>query len=89
MPCSRFALRATWRKSVISPWRVSDWREASKMANTIKVEQVRSLIGRPAKHRLIVRGLGLKRIRHVRELQDTETVRGMIAKVPHLVRVVE
>ncbi|MBF0438352.1 MAG: 50S ribosomal protein L30 [Magnetococcales bacterium] len=59
------------------------------MSKTLKVQQVRSLIGRPQEHRLIVRGLGLKRIRHTRELMDNESIRGMIAKVPHLVRVVE
>ncbi|MBF0627618.1 MAG: 50S ribosomal protein L30 [Magnetococcales bacterium] len=59
------------------------------MSKSLKVQQIRSLIGRPMVQRLIVRGLGLKRIRHIRELQDNECVRGMIAKVPHLVRVVE
>ncbi|GAB0058000.1 50S ribosomal protein L30 [Candidatus Magnetaquicoccaceae bacterium FCR-1] len=59
------------------------------MSKTLKVEQIRSLIGRPEEQRLIVRGLGLKRIRHVRELQDNPCIRGMIAKVPHLVRLVE
>ncbi|MBF0189885.1 MAG: 50S ribosomal protein L30 [Magnetococcales bacterium] len=59
------------------------------MAKMLKVQQIRSLIGRPMEQRLIVRGLGLKRIRHIRELQDNECIRGMIIKVPHLVRVVE
>nr|CAX84049.1 50S ribosomal protein L30 [uncultured bacterium] len=59
------------------------------MSNSLKVQQIRSLIGRPMVQRLIVRGLGLKRIRDVRELQDNPCIRGMIAKVPHLVRVVE
>lgn len=59
------------------------------MSKTLKVQQIRSLIGRPEQHRLIVRGLGLKRIRHIRELQDTPSVRGMIAKVTHLVQIVE
>lgn len=59
------------------------------MSKSLKVEQIRSLIGRPMEQRLIVRGLGLKRIRHQRELQDNECIRGMIAKVPHLVRIVE
>jgi len=57
--------------------------------NSLKVQQIRSLIGRPKEQRLIVRGLGLKRIRHIRELQDNACIRGMISKVPHLVRVVE
>lgn len=59
------------------------------MANTVKVKQVASLIGRPGKHRRVVQGLGLRRINHVRELVDTPSVRGMIRKVPHLVQVVD
>lgn len=59
------------------------------MANTVKVKQVRSLAGRPEKQRLIVQGLGLRRMHHVRELVDTPNVRGMIRKVPHLVEVVD
>ncbi|MEO5341219.1 MAG: 50S ribosomal protein L30 [Magnetococcus sp. MYC-9] len=58
------------------------------MANMVKVMQVRSLAGRPEKHRLIVQGLGLRRIRHVRELVDTPSVRGMVRKVQHLVQIV-
>ncbi|MBF0163583.1 MAG: 50S ribosomal protein L30 [Magnetococcales bacterium] len=59
------------------------------MSKTLKVQQIRSVIGRPEVQRLIVRGLGLKRIRHIRELQDNPCIRGMIAKVPHLVRLVD
>ena len=59
------------------------------MANTVKVMQIRSVAGRPAKHRLIVQGLGLRRIRHVRELVDTPNVRGMVRKVEHLVQIVD
>lgn len=62
---------------------------AKKKASTIKIEQVRSLAGRPQPQREVLRSLGLRRIRHVVERQDTPAVRGMIAKVPHLVRVVE
>ena len=59
------------------------------MAKTVKVQQFRSIIGRPEKHRRVVAGLGLTRIRQVRELPDTPEVRGMVERVKHLVQVVE
>jgi len=55
----------------------------------LKVTLVKSVIGCKATHRATVRGLGLKRINHTVELQDTPAVRGMVAKVAHLVRVEE
>jgi large subunit ribosomal protein L30 len=61
----------------------------AKKATTIKIIQVRSLIGRPRTQREVVRGLGLRRIRHVVERPDTPAIRGMVAKVPHLVEIVE
>jgi len=59
------------------------------MANKIKISQVRSEIGRPRKHRKVLRSLGLRRIGHVVEREDTPAVRGMVTKIQHLVRVVE
>ena len=58
------------------------------MANTLKVQLVKSLIGTRESHRSTVRGLGLRRINSVSELQDTPAVRGMINKVAYLVKVV-
>jgi large subunit ribosomal protein L30 len=55
----------------------------------IRIEQVRSPIGTPRTHREVLRGLGLRRIRHVVEREDTPAVRGMIKKIPYLVRVIE
>ena len=51
----------------------------------LKVTLVKSAIGCKAAHRATVRGLGLKRINHTVELQDTPAIRGMINKVRHLV----
>ncbi len=56
---------------------------------TITVEQTGSPIRRPAVQRQTLIGLGLNKIRRRRTLPDTPAVRGMIAKVSHLVRVVE
>ena len=56
---------------------------------TVKVTQTRSTIGKLPKHRETMKGLGLRRIGHTVELEDTPSVRGMINSVSHLVRVVE
>ncbi len=53
----------------------------------IKVTLVKGVIGTKQDHRATVRGLGLRRIRHTVELEDTPAVRGMINKVAYLVKV--
>jgi len=53
----------------------------------IKVTQVRSIHGRLAAHKACVAGLGLRRINHTVEVEDTPSVRGMINKVNYLVKV--
>jgi large subunit ribosomal protein L30 len=57
------------------------------MADKIKVTLVRSTIGTLPKHKACVQGLGLRRIGHVVEVEDTPAVRGMINKVNYLVSV--
>ncbi len=61
------------------------------MANnsTIKIKQIGSPIRRPKDQRKILVGLGLDKMHKVVERQDTPEVRGAIAKIPHLVTVVE
>jgi len=54
---------------------------------TLKVTLVKSTIGFNKKQGIVVRGLGLRRIRHSIEVQDTPEMRGMIHKVRHLVTV--
>lgn len=61
----------------------------AKKAKTIRIEQVKSPIGFPRTQREVLRSLGLRRIRHVVERQDIPAVRGMVKKIPHLVRIVE
>lgn len=56
---------------------------------TIVVKQIRGLVHRPESQRKIVKSLGLGRIGKTHEINDTPAVRGMIAKVAHLVEVVE
>ena len=55
----------------------------------IRVQQIKSVIGYDRRQRATVRGLGLRRIRHIVEVEDTDAVRGMINKVGHLVVVLE
>jgi len=62
-------------------------KEAAKAK--IKLQYFRSKICTPMKHKLVVKGLGFTRLNQVVEREDTPSIRGMVAKVPHLVRVVE
>jgi len=55
----------------------------------LKITQVRSVIGRPEKHRRIVRGLGFRRNQTSVVHDDTPAIRGMVSKVRHLLRVEE
>jgi large subunit ribosomal protein L30 len=55
--------------------------------STVKVTQIKSVIGRIESHRACVRGLGLRRMHQTVELQDTPAVRGMINKVGYLLKV--
>ncbi len=55
---------------------------------TLKVQLVRSPIGTKESHRATVRGLGLRGVNSVKELQDTPAVRGMINKISYLVKIV-
>ena len=63
-------------------------KQGAQVAGTVKIKQIGSVIGCPDGQRATVRGLGLRRMHQVVELQDTPMVRGMIKKIPHLVAVV-
>ena len=62
---------------------------AKKAGKTLVVEQIGSPIRRPAEQRATLVGLGLNKMHRRATLEDTPSVRGMIAKVNHLVRVVD
>jgi len=55
----------------------------------MKVKLVRSVYGRLEKHRACVRGLGLRRMHQIVEVEDTPATRGMVNKVSYMVQVVE
>ena len=59
------------------------------MAKTIVVKQVASPARRPDIQRQTLIGLGLNKMHKTRELEDTPSVRGMVNKIPHLVKIVE
>ena len=55
----------------------------------IKLQYFRSQICTPVKHKAVIKGLGFTRLHQVVEREDTPSTRGMVAKVPHLIEVVE
>jgi large subunit ribosomal protein L30 len=55
----------------------------------IRLKWVRSAIAAPEKHKKVVKGLGFTRLNQVIEREDSPSIRGMVKKVPHLVKVVE
>ena len=61
----------------------------SNKKKTVKVTQIGSPIGREASQRATLIGLGLNKLHRTSELEDTPSVRGMILKVRHLVKVQE
>ena len=56
---------------------------------SLQIKYMRSGIGRPAYQREVVRGLGLTKLNQVVECVDTPEIRGMVAKISHLVKIVE
>jgi large subunit ribosomal protein L30 len=59
------------------------------MAGKVDITLVRSMIGRPEKHRKVLRGMGLTRLNMTVTREDTPAVRGMIRAVAHMVKVEE
>ncbi|HKF21460.1 MAG TPA: 50S ribosomal protein L30 [Candidatus Angelobacter sp.] len=53
------------------------------------LKYVRSAIATPEKHKVVIKGLGFRRLNQVIEREDSPSIRGMVAKVPHLVEIVE
>jgi large subunit ribosomal protein L30 len=60
--------------------------QSKKTAKMLKVTLVKSPIGTKESHRACVRGLGLRRMHHTVEVEDTPAVRGMVNKVYYLVK---
>jgi large subunit ribosomal protein L30 len=58
-------------------------------SGTIRIQYYRSFIASPKKHKTVVRSLGITKLNQIVERPDTESMRGTVAKVPHLLRIVE
>lgn len=63
-------------------------KEKPSNGGTLHLKWVRSAICSPTKHKLVIKGLGFTRLNQVIERPDTAAIRGMVAKVPHLVEIV-
>jgi large subunit ribosomal protein L30 len=68
---------------------MSPTKKKSASPAKIRIQYYRSAIGFDVHQKLVVKGLGFGKLNSTRELGDTPAIRGMIAKVPHLVRIVE
>ena len=64
-------------------------KAAKSAAGKVRIQWFRSAIQAPRKHKAVVRGLGFTRLNQVVEREDTPSIRGMVNKIPHLVRIVE
>ena len=68
---------------------VSKKKAAGETGKILKIQYYRSAIGTPGKHRLVIKSLGFKRLNQVVSRVDDPAIRGMVAQVPHLVRILE
>jgi large subunit ribosomal protein L30 len=57
------------------------------MTGVIKITLIKSLNGKPEQQRRVLRGMGLTKLNKTVELEDSPSIRGMVNKVPHLVKV--
>jgi large subunit ribosomal protein L30 len=64
-------------------------KKTKAAAGKLRIQYYRSAIGFTEEQKLIVKGLGLRKLNAVREAEDTPAIRGMVAKVPHLLRILE
>jgi len=62
--------------------------KAAAAGSKIQLKWVRSAIQAPVKHTLVIKGLGFTRLNQVIVREDSPSIRGMVAKVPHLVEIV-
>jgi len=64
-------------------------KDKSESAAKIKIQYYRSTIAFPSKQKEIVRSLGLRKLNQIVERPDTPSMRGAVAKIPHLIRIIE
>ena len=64
-------------------------KKQETQVSTIRIQYYRSFIAAPKKHKEVVRSLGLTKLNQVVERPDNDSMRGAVAKVPHLLRIVD
>jgi large subunit ribosomal protein L30 len=64
-------------------------KKQTAQPSTIRIQYYRSFIAAPKKHKEVVRSLGLRKLNQVVERPDNASMRGAVAAVPHLLRIVE
>lgn len=64
-------------------------KKKKQSSSTIRIRYARSAIGAPEKHKLVVKSLGFKRLNQVVTRVDTPAIRGMVARIAHLVQIVD
>ena len=88
MPNKEMAKETAAKKTTVKQAKKTTTKK-SKKAGGLKLKLVRSLIGSTKRQRQTVQGLGLRRLRHTVEREDTPEIRGMVSKVAHLIQVIE
>jgi len=63
--------------------------KTAEVKSTIKIQWYRSTIATPKAHKEVVRSLGLTKLNQIVERPDSASTRGMVEKIPHLLRIVE
>jgi large subunit ribosomal protein L30 len=58
-------------------------------AKSLRLQYYRSMICTPTKHKLVVKGLGFTRLNQIVERENTDSIRGMVNVIPHLVRILD
>jgi large subunit ribosomal protein L30 len=64
-------------------------KKSNAASGKVQLKWVRSAICAPRKQKLVIKGLGFTRLNQVIERPDTQAIRGMVAKVPHLIEVLD
>jgi len=62
--------------------------KSKQAAGKIRIQRFRSAIASPVKHKKVVKGLGFTKLNQIVEREDSPSIRGMVQKIPHLVKIV-
>jgi large subunit ribosomal protein L30 len=81
-------LRAAKGESRKSPKPAAGSQQPAAKSGTLRIQWFRSAIAAPQKHKVIVKGLGFTRLNQIVERPDSASIRGMVNKIPHLVKIV-